>query len=91
MVDEFAAAVRAGRSLVRQMIMGAGKTTVIAPLLVLLVSSGDCLVTQCVPRALLHMSVSVLRRAFGTVLSKEVFQLSVNRTSLVTLADADVE
>ena len=70
-------------------IMGAGKTTVIAPLLVMLVSSGDCLVTQCVPSALLRMSVSVLRRAFGTVLTKEVYQLSVDRASLSTLEQAE--
>lgn len=39
-------AVEAGRSLCHQMIMGAGKTTVLAPLLALMLADGDRLVTQ---------------------------------------------
>jgi hypothetical protein len=39
-------AVEAGRSLCHQMIMGAGNTTVLAPLLALMLADGHRLVTQ---------------------------------------------
>ena len=43
-------------SVVKQMIMGAGKTTVIAPLLALMLGDGESLVMSVVPKALLEMS-----------------------------------
>ena len=46
---------------------------------------GNSLVTQCVPNALLHMSVSVLRKVFGTVLLKDVMRLTVDRSSLASV------
>ena len=47
---------KGGGSLVKQMIMGAGKTTVVSPLICLMMAHGDYLVVQCVPPALLPMS-----------------------------------
>eukprot|EP00457_Paulinella_chromatophora_P000008 gb/GEZN01000008.1/.p1 GENE.gb/GEZN01000008.1/~~gb/GEZN01000008.1/.p1 ORF type:complete len:5332 (+),score=895.35 gb/GEZN01000008.1/:82-16077(+) len=69
------------RSSVRQMIMGAGKTTVIAPLLGLILADGESLITQVVPPALLDMSRSVLRNAFTSILSKSVLTLNFTRDS----------
>ena len=54
------------------MIMGAGKTTVICPLLALLLADGKSLVTLVVPSALLEMSRSVLRACFSNVITKRV-------------------
>ena len=46
MVEWFARSLEAGVSRVQQMIMGAGKTTVVGPLLTLLLADGKHLVTQ---------------------------------------------
>ena len=46
MVRSFVSAAASGDSRVQQMIMGAGKTTVIGPLLTLLLADGQHLVTQ---------------------------------------------
>ena len=42
------------------------KTTVIAPLLALMLADGTSLVTQMVPSALLEMSIGVMREACPT-------------------------
>ena len=47
------------RSLCHQLLMGAGKTTVIAPLLTLMLADGQRLVTLVVPASLLHFSRQV--------------------------------
>jgi hypothetical protein len=46
LIAQFLKAVRGGRSMCHQMIMGAGKTTVVAPLLALILADGKRLVTQ---------------------------------------------
>ena len=46
LIDRFLEAVRTGKSLCHQMIMGAGKTTVVAPLLALILADGKRLVCQ---------------------------------------------
>ena len=66
-------------SMVHQMIMGAGKTTVIGPLLALLLADGQSLVTQVVPDALLEMSRSVMWNRFAQVITKRVYTLSFGR------------
>ena len=48
---------RAGRSLCHQMLMGEGKTTVISPLLALLLADGSQLLMQIVPAPLLAFSL----------------------------------
>ena len=67
-------------SMVHQMIMGAGKTTVIGPLLALLMADGNSLVTQVVPDALLEMSRSVMWNRFAQVIPKRVYTLSFGRS-----------
>ena len=47
------------------MIMGEGKTTVVAPLVALLLADGSQLVISVVPAPLLSFSLSVLRGCFG--------------------------
>lgn len=56
LIREFMDALANGRSLVKQMIMGAGKTTVVGPLLTLILGDGRSLVMQVVPPALLEFS-----------------------------------
>eukprot|EP01104_Vermistella_antarctica_P011016 TRINITY_DN300_c2_g7_i1.p1 TRINITY_DN300_c2_g7~~TRINITY_DN300_c2_g7_i1.p1 ORF type:complete len:1708 (+),score=390.70 TRINITY_DN300_c2_g7_i1:360-5126(+) len=81
MVRSFSASLAAGGSAVQQMIMGAGKTTVIGPLLTLMMADGKSLVTQVMPTALLEMSRSVLRSRFSTgIISKRVYTLQFDRS-----------
>ena len=81
MVREFAGNIRAGKSIVKQMIMGAGKTTVVAPLLTLMLGDGKSLVMEVVPPALLEFSRSVMRSTFSSIMYKRVFTFSFDRSS----------
>eukprot|EP00949_MAST-11_sp_MAST-11-sp1_P002253 g2253.t1 len=67
-------------SLVHQMIMGAGKTTCIGPLLALMLADGKSLVTQVVPNALLTMSRNVMWKSFCQLIVKPVYTLTFNRS-----------
>ena len=71
-------AVKKG-SLVKQMIMGQGKTTVVSPLICLMLAQGAYLVVQCVPPALLTMSAGILRNTFSSVICKRVMQFACDR------------
>eukprot|EP00939_MAST-03C_sp_MAST-3C-sp1_P001539 g1539.t1 len=79
LVQDFMSAASKRKSAVHQMIMGAGKTTVICPMLSLMLADGDTLVTQVVPAALLDMSRSVLRECFSNVVAKRVYTLFFDR------------
>ena len=79
LVSDFIAKAGGGESLCCQMIMGGGKTTVITPLLALLLADGKRLVVQCVPAALLEMSRAVVRAAFATVTRKAVYTFEYDR------------
>ncbi|KNC47257.1 uncharacterized protein AMSG_03687 [Thecamonas trahens ATCC 50062] len=81
LIGDFAAAAAQGSSSVHQMIMGAGKTTVIGPMLGLILANGSSLVTQVVPGALLDMSRNVLRTAFSNVMPKRIYTLAFDRSS----------
>ena len=61
--------------------MGAGKTTVIGPILAMMLADGKSLVTQVMPKALLEMSRSVLRRAFSSVVNKRIYTLEFDRST----------
>lgn len=76
-------------SVVKQMIMGAGKTTVIAPLLALMLGDGKNLVVSVVPKALLDMSRNVMRSTFSSIIEKRIYTLVFDRGSDVpaTLVD----
>ena len=56
LVTDFLKSHDQGESAVHQMIMGAGKTTVIGPLLALILADGKRLVTQVCPGPLLEMT-----------------------------------
>jgi hypothetical protein len=81
MVREFVNSVRTGNSMVKQMIMGAGKTTVVGPLLALMLGDGEHLVLQVVPPALLEFSRSIMRSTFSSIMYKRVYTLSFDRSS----------
>ena len=52
---EFVDAVRSGKPLVKQMLMGGGKTTVVGPMLALMLGDGETLVIQTMPQVEMHM------------------------------------
>ena len=60
LLKRFSEAYSQGRSLCHQLIMGQGKTTVIAPLLSIMIADGDRLVVSVVPLHLLMMMNHVL-------------------------------
>ena len=79
-VQSFAKEVNQGVSHVQQMIMGAGKTTVVGPLLTLLLADGDAFVTHVMPTALLEQSKQILRSRFSCVVPKAIYTLRFDRT-----------
>eukprot|EP00917_Polyrhabdina_sp_WS-2016_P024025 GHVP01052046.1.p1 GENE.GHVP01052046.1~~GHVP01052046.1.p1 ORF type:complete len:1824 (-),score=350.62 GHVP01052046.1:2389-7860(-) len=84
LINTFLSAVRSGNSLCHQMIMGAGKTTVVAPLLSLILADGQNLVVQVVPHALVEFTISTLRHRFSAVIKKNVILLNFSRYQFVT-------
>ena len=50
LIREFVSAVRTGKPLVKQMLMGGGKTTVVGPMLALMLADGEMLVVQTMPQ-----------------------------------------
>ena len=86
LVTEFLGEVRAGRPLVKQMLMGGGKTTVVGPLLALMLGDGERLVVQTMPPALLEQSKATLRATFSSIVRKRVFTLSFDRSSELSWA-----
>ncbi|KAK6588719.1 EF hand family [Cryptosporidium xiaoi] len=73
-----------GKSICHQMIMGAGKTTVISPLLSLLLGDSNRLVIQIVPHALLEFTRNVLRSRFSCIVKKRILKFHFNRNSVCT-------
>eukprot|EP01065_Artemidia_motanka_P000909 TRINITY_DN1042_c0_g1_i1.p1 TRINITY_DN1042_c0_g1~~TRINITY_DN1042_c0_g1_i1.p1 ORF type:complete len:4224 (+),score=1358.75 TRINITY_DN1042_c0_g1_i1:274-12672(+) len=81
MVRWFVGNLRQGSSRVQQMIMGQGKTTCVAPLLVLLLADRSTLVTQVMPSALLQQTRSVLQSCFAApILPKKIFTFLFDRS-----------
>jgi hypothetical protein len=76
--------IRAGRSVCHQMIMGAGKTTVVGPLLAMLLATEQSLIFEVVPPALLEFSAGVLRERFSLFVPKTVFTFSFDRYNSVS-------
>ena len=83
-MNKYLGEVEKGNSLVHQMIMGAGKTTVIGPLLALMLADGKQLVTQVVPNQLLEMSRGVMRQCFSAIISKPVYTFTFQRADDAT-------
>jgi hypothetical protein len=86
LVREFMESVQ-GRevgAMCHQMIMGAGKTTVVAPLLALMLADNKHLVLQAVPRALLDFSRSIMRSRFcSPITPKTVFTFNFDRFMVI--------
>ncbi|CAJ1427871.1 unnamed protein product, partial [Effrenium voratum] len=79
MVDWFMKSHREGESRVQQMIMGAGKTTVVGPLLSLMLASPEVLVTQVMPSPLLDQTRQILRACFARLLPKRIVTFQFDR------------
>ena len=84
LVNKLMNSIRQGKSMCHQMIMGAGKTTVVTPLLALMLADGKSLVTQVVPHALLDFSRGVMREKFAAVVRKPVFTFQFDRGTAIT-------
>ncbi|CAK4253885.1 unnamed protein product, partial [Aphanomyces euteiches] len=81
MVDSFMRSLSNGNSRVQQMIMGAGKTTVVGPLLTFMLADSTVLVTHVMPTALLEQSRAVLRSRFSNaIMAKRIFTLRFDRS-----------
>ena len=65
--------ILSGRSVCHQMLMGAGKTTVVGPLLAMLLANASNMMIEVVPAALLDFSANVLRERFSSAIVKPVF------------------
>ena len=63
------------------MIMGAGKTTCIAPLLAMMLADGASLVMQVVPTPLLNMSRNVMWSRFIGAVRKPVLSFEFGRST----------
>ena len=81
MVRDYLRALSTGTGMVKQMIMGAGKTTVVCPLLTLMLGDGAHLIVQVVPPALLDFSRYVMRSTFSSIMHKRIFTLSFDRST----------
>ncbi|CAK8987709.1 Calmodulin [Durusdinium trenchii] len=79
MVDWFMQSYKEGESRVQQMIMGAGKTTVVGPLLSTMLSQPDVLVTQVMPSPLLDQSRQILRASFSKLMPKRIVTFQFDR------------
>lgn len=77
----------AGRSSVQQMIMGAGKSTVIGPLLGLMLADTTKLVMLICPEALVPMSRDCLVGILGCVLGRKVYNFHWARSACPEIAD----
>ncbi|CAK0887697.1 unnamed protein product [Prorocentrum cordatum] len=85
LLDTFMRSAESGKSVCHQMIMGEGKTTVIAPLLTLLLADGSRLLCACMPASLLDMSRSAMIERFSSpVLPRPVLTLRFHRQTLVS-------
>ena len=84
LVEKFTSSYANRKSMVQQMIMGAGKTTVVGPLLALILGDGQHLVTQIVPQSLLEFSRGTMRSTFSSLIRKPVYTFSFDRFHRVT-------
>ena len=84
LVKKFIRALSENKSMCHQMIMGAGKTTVVAPLLALILANGKSLVTSVMPHALLEMTRDVMREKFSAVVRKPIFTFNFDRSSPIS-------
>jgi hypothetical protein len=80
LVRDFCSAIASGEGgSCHQLIMGAGKTTVVGPLLALMLANGKSVVIQCQPRALLEQSRIIVRERFSALVRKRVYTFKFDR------------
>jgi len=79
LVNSFASSALEGASHCEQMIMGGGKTTVVSPLLALVLGDGERLVCQVVPHALLEFSRNTMRERFASITRKTIYTMRFDR------------
>ena len=79
LVNECVTELNEGRSLAYQMIMGAGKTSTILPLLALFLADGQQLMMQVMPVALLAFTRALMRERFSSIVSKPVYTFHFER------------
>jgi hypothetical protein len=84
LVRKLVSDIEQNKSVCNQMIMGAGKTTVVGPLLALILASNKSLVVEVVPPALLEFSASVLRERFSLFIPKTIFTFTFDRYQSVS-------
>ena len=82
-VNDFRHCLSNDTSKIRQMIMGAGKTSVVAPLLALIVADGKSLVLSVVPKALVEMSRTRMRETFASIMVKRIYTLEFDRSTSI--------
>eukprot|EP00755_Sulcionema_specki_P035688 Sspe_Gene.21874::Locus_8242_Transcript_1_1_Confidence_1.000_Length_8457::g.21874::m.21874 len=87
LLRKFLGTVHEGKSMCHQMLMGQGKTTVIVPLLALILADGARLILACMPRALVDFSRTVLREKFNNpILPKPILTFDFKRITVPTKA-----
>ena len=84
LLARFLEAHRKGGSLCHQLIMGQGKTTVIAPLLGLMIADGNALVLSIVPPHLMPSARAVLREKLAAALQRPVYGMTFDRCTAIT-------
>ena len=84
MVGKLVGSLQQGKPIVEQMLMGGGKSTVIAPLLALLLADGATLVMLTMPLALLEQQKAVMRATFSSIMRKRSFTLTFDRSSQIS-------
>eukprot|EP01084_Bolivina_argentea_P028079 52224_1 len=89
LVQTFVSSSAAGRSLCHQMIMGAGKTTVVAPTLSLILAQGRNLIIEVVPDALLDFCYNILRSTFTGGINKTIYTFHFDRFMEVEISLLD--
>ena len=89
LVQLMVANAQSGHPLVKQMLMGGGKTTVICPLLSLILGDGQHLVVVSMPLALLEQSKATLRAAFSSIIKKRITTLVVERSTQLDWGTVD--
>ena len=79
LINTFKQKIKSQQSTCHQMLMGSGKTTVVAPLLCLILNKFATLTTQVVPRSLLEFSRSIVRQRFSAIVCKPVYTFRFDR------------
>ncbi|KAK2197865.1 bifunctional EF-Hand 1 [Babesia duncani] len=84
LVGNFVESASRRESCCHQLIMGEGKTTVVGPLLSVMLADGERLFVQSCPQALLEFTRATLRETFSAVIHKNVYTLNFTRFDRAT-------